>query len=68
MGQTKTKSFLESVVNTLIGMIITMLVSPAIYWMCGVKMHYSQMIVATVLFTLISIIRNYLIRRWFNKS
>jgi predicted Na+-dependent transporter len=68
MGQTKSKSFLESVANTLVGMVITMLVSPAIYWMCGVKMHYNQMILATILFTLISILRNYLIRRWFNKK
>lgn len=66
--QTKKNSLKESIINTLVGFITTLLVSPLIYWVVGVKMTYSEMSVTTVMFTVISIIRNYVIRRWFNKK
>lgn len=68
MSQSKKKSLIESIVNTLVGFLITMAVSPFIYWVCDVKMSLPQMSVVTLLFTLVSIIRNYVIRRYFNKQ
>ena len=68
MSQTKKNSFLEAIANTLVGFITTVAVSPAIYWICNVDISYTQMTFATVLFTLVSIFRNYVIRRWFNKK
>lgn len=68
MSQTKKSSFIEAIVNTFIGLIITLICSPMIYWICDVKMSYNQMTLATVLFTILSVIRNYVIRRWFNKT
>lgn len=66
MEQTKKLSFIESVTNTFIGFVITLLISPAIYWLCDVNITYTKMTLTTLLFTIVSILRNYVIRRWFN--
>lgn len=68
MSQSKTGSFWESIANTGVGLLITFAVSPTIYWMCDVKISIPQMTGATLLFTLVSVIRNYIIRRVFNKK
>lgn len=68
MSQSKARSFGEAVVNTGFGLVITFAVSPLIYWMCDVKISIPQMTGATLLFTLVSVIRNYVIRRIFNKK
>lgn len=68
MAQSKKLSLIESVVNTLIGMLFSFVVSPLVYWLSDVEMSYYQMGLATVWFTIISIIRGYIIRRWFNKK
>jgi uncharacterized membrane protein len=66
--QSKKSSFIEAVFNTAIGLITTLIVSPLIYWILGVQISYNQMSGATVLFTIISIARNFIIRRFFNKK
>lgn len=66
MSQSKRSSILEALVNTFVGLIITIAVSPLIYYSIGVKMSLPQMSGATLLFTFVSIARNYIIRRWFN--
>jgi hypothetical protein len=69
MGQqTKKHSMLESITNTSIGLLTTLIFSPIIYSMIGMEYTYSQLGMATVLFTILSIIRGYIIRRWFNKK
>ena len=68
MGQqTKTHSILESITNTGIGVLITLIFSPIIYSMVGMKYTYSQLGMATILFTILSIARGYIVRRFFNK-
>lgn len=64
--QSKRFSLLESIINTFIGLLVTLLVSPLIYWICNVKITIGQMTWATLLFTVVSIARNYFIRRIFN--
>lgn len=54
-------------VNTFVGLLITILVSPFIYWLCDIEMSFPKMNMVAALFTVVSIIRNYIIRRWFNK-
>lgn len=68
MSQSKKNSFIEALVNTFIGLLVTFFVSPFIYWICDVKITLPQMGAATLLFTVVSVIRNYVIRRWFNKG
>jgi uncharacterized membrane protein len=67
MTQTKKKSFIESLVNTFIGFIVTLIFSPLIYWVCDIKISLPKMNIVALLFTILSVIRNYVIRRWFNK-
>lgn len=67
MAQSKKNSLIEAIVNTFVGFIVTLIASPVIYWICDVKMGYTKMTIVTLLFTIVSIIRNYVIRRWFNK-
>lgn len=67
MLQSKQKSLLEAIVNTFVGFIVTLISNPFIYWICDIKINFPQMTMVTLLFTIVSIIRNYVIRRWFNK-
>lgn len=66
--QTKLNSILESISNTAIGLITTLIFSPFIYNMVGMVYTYSQLGLVTILFTLLSIVRGYIIRRFFNKK
>jgi len=67
MTQTKRKSFIESLANTLVGLIVTIVFSPLIYWVCDIKISLPKMNMVALFFTILSVIRNYVIRRWFNK-
>ncbi len=68
MNQSKSQSFTEAVVNVTIGLLVTLVFSPPIYWLCGVTMPYAQMGYVTVCFTVISVARSYVVRRFFNKA
>ncbi len=64
--QTRKGSLIEAMVNTLIGFVLTCAVAPLIYWAIDVEMTPFKMGMSTLLFTIVSVIRNYFIRRWFN--
>jgi hypothetical protein len=66
MSQSKKNSFIEACINTVMGFILTLLLSHPIYWLCNIEISHSQVVWATLLFTIVSIIRSYLIRRIFN--
>ncbi len=68
MSQTKTNSFIEAVSNTFIGLIVNIALAPVVYSICDVKYTSKQLFLSVALFTLISIIRSYIVRRWFNKN
>lgn len=68
MGQTKKQSFVESLVNVLIGFIISIAASFFIFPFCNIKTTPFQNILSTIGFTFVSIARQYIIRRWFNKK
>jgi len=64
--QSRKGSLIEAIVNTFIGFIITCLVAPLLYWLADVHMTPAKMGLMNLLFTIVSVIRNYFIRRWFN--
>lgn len=66
--QTKKQSLLESVINTTIGLIISMLSQLFIYGVMRIPVTISQSVLLTLFFTVVSIIRSYIIRRIFNKK
>lgn len=64
--QTKRNSFYEACINTLIGFIVTLVFSPFIYSLCGIKTNAVQLGLATFYFTALSVARSYVVRRFFN--
>lgn len=65
--QSKKGSFIEAVINTFIGYLVTLAFSPLIYRLAGVKMTAGKLNLVVFLFTILSVIRSYAIRRFFNK-
>lgn len=66
--QTKKSSLIETLTNVGTGFITTLVLSPPIYWLVGVEVKYSQMGLITLLFTVVSVVRGYIVRRCFNES
>jgi len=66
--QTKKQSFLEAITNTAIGFGISYASTFLIFPLVGLKTSAGTNLLITIYFTVISIIRGYVIRRWFNKK
>jgi ribosomal protein S27E len=66
--QTKKQSFFESLTNTAIGFIVSYASTFLIFPLVGMQTSASTNLLITIYFTIISILRGYVIRRWFNKK
>ena len=66
--QSKLESLSEAIINTFIGFVIAFISQLIIFPIVGIDVTLGQNFILTVLFTLVSIIRNYVIRRYFNKK
>ncbi len=66
MKQSKLESWVEAVVNTTIGFGITLALLPFVNWVCDIHMSVGQASLSTLLFTIISVLRGYCVRRVFN--
>lgn len=66
--QTKKRSFKEAAINTLIGFVIAIIFTPIAFKICGVKYNGVQLGGVTLIMTVVSIVRSYIIRRVFNKG
>ena len=66
--QSKKYSIIESVANTLIGLVTSFIIQIIIYPLLGIPVSIGQNIIITFVFLIVSIIRGYLIRRLFNKK
>lgn len=67
MEQSKLSSLIESLINILIGYVVALLSQLAIFPMVGIHIPLSTNLGIGAWFTLISLIRSYVIRRWFNR-
>ena len=65
--QTKKQSLIESITNVLIGYIVAVISNAAILPLFGVNLAFSDSMLIGVWFTVISLIRGYCVRRYFNK-
>ena len=65
--QTKKQSLIESITNVAIGYIVAVISNAAILPLFGVNLAFSDSMLIAVWFTVISVIRGYAVRRWFNK-
>jgi len=66
--QTKKQSLTESLTNTAIGYVISLLSLFVIFPILGIESSTSKNIVITLYFTIISIVRSYVLRRFFNNK
>ena len=66
--QSKKQSFKESVVNVAVGYAVALISQLIVFPVVGVQSTLTQNIKISLYFTIISLIRSYLIRRYFNKS
>ncbi len=66
-GQIKSHSFVEAILNTAIGFIISMAANMIVLPWFGFKVSMTQAFNIGVIFTFISIIRSYILRRLFNR-
>jgi hypothetical protein len=67
MKQSKKHSALESIVNVLVGILVSFLIQLWIYPLLNIAVSLGQNIFITFVFFLASFIRGYIIRRIFNK-
>ena len=66
--QTKKRSLIESVINTVIGLITSFLIQLIIYPLLNIPVSFGQNVIITSVFFIVSILRGYLVRRLFNKQ
>ena len=65
--QSKRFSLIEATTNTLAGLIIAFAVQLVIYPVMGIPVRIEQNVIITFVFTGVSIIRGYILRRLFTK-
>lgn len=66
--QTKRNSLIEAITNTAVGFCISLLATFIIFPIVGVESTGTKNVIITLFFTVISIIRGYVLRRVFNKK
>jgi hypothetical protein len=66
MNQTRLGSFIEACINVLIGFWINFFANLVILPMVGFHITVSQNFYIGFLYTIVSVARSYVIRRWFN--
>lgn len=64
--QSKLESFVETCINTAIGFIVALISQLLVFPMVGIDVPFSTNIEVGAWFTVISVARGYVIRRWFN--
>ena len=66
--QTKKQSLIESLTSTTIGIIIGIVLNLTILPIFGYPVSVVDSLWISVIFTVVSIVRSYIIRRWFNSK
>lgn len=66
--QTKRQSLIETVVSTLIGLAVSFLTQIIVFPMYNLEVNINQNLQITAIFTIVSILRGYCVRRLFNKK
>lgn len=67
MKQSKQKSLIESVIQTVIGLGTSVLIQAVLYPIMGIPVTFFQNLIITLVFFVVSIVRGYFVRRIFNK-
>jgi high-affinity Fe2+/Pb2+ permease len=67
MKQSKKHSALETVAQTVIGLLTSFLIQIVLYPFLGIQVTLNQNLFITAIFFVVSLIRGYVVRRVFNK-
>lgn len=65
-GQSKLQSWVEVIFGTVSGLVVALLTQAIVFPLYGFQPTHSQHLQITAIFTVVSIVRSYLIRRLFN--
>lgn len=57
---------IETLINVAIGFVVSMLLTAVVFPAYGHAVSFGQNLQITVIFTVASVIRGYVVRRWFN--
>ena len=66
--QTKKNSLIESITQTIIGLFTSIILQMILYQLMGIPVTFKQNIIITIVFFIVSIIRGFIVRRYFNKK
>jgi uncharacterized protein YacL len=67
MKQSKKHSAIESITQTVIGLITSFIIQVILYPLLNIPVTFSQNLIITFVFFVASFLRGYVIRRYFNK-
>lgn len=65
--QTRTQSAIESVINVLIGYVVAVISQMVIFPAFGIQVGLIDNLLIGCYFTVVSLVRSYFVRRFFNK-
>lgn len=66
MEQTRLGSLIETLMNVAIGLLVSVVANALVFPRFGFHPSLSQNVAISVTYTAISIVRQYVLRRWFN--
>ena len=64
--QNKAQSLIETLTNVSIGYVISFIANMTVLPMFGYDINLTDGFLISMIFTIISVIRGYIVRRWFN--
>ncbi len=64
--QTRTQSAIEAVANVLVGYLVALASQLLVFPMFGIHIPFTSNLAIGAWFTVISLVRSYVLRRWFN--
>jgi uncharacterized protein YacL len=67
MKQSKKHSAIESITQTVIGLVTSFIIQIILYPILNIPVTFSQNLIITFVFFVASFLRGYVIRRYFNK-
>ncbi len=67
MKKSQRFSLLEAVISTVIGMVVTFFAQVIFFPIFGIEATIIDIGWVTIIFTVLSILKNFVIRRWFHK-
>jgi len=68
MSQSRVESFIETCFNTMIGFVVAIASQVVVFPLVGIHVPISTNMEVAAWFTIISVARGYVIRRWFNSK